>query len=43
MTVTPLLILVALILTIASAVTPRIPLWVAVLTLCLALLIGGKL
>ena len=35
-----LLLIVALILTIISAVSPKVPLWVAVLFLCLALLIG---
>jgi hypothetical protein len=30
---------VALVLVIASALSPRVPLWVAVLVLCLALLI----
>ncbi len=34
-----LLVIAALVLTIVSAVTPRVPLWVAVLVLCLALLI----
>jgi hypothetical protein len=39
MTLPFLLILTALVLTVVSAVTPRVPLWVAVLVLCLALLV----
>ena len=42
MNISSLLIIVALVLTIISAVTARVPLWVAVLFLCLALLVGGR-
>lgn len=42
MNITVLLLVIALILTILSAVTSRVPLWVAVLFLCLALLVGGR-
>ena len=38
-----LLIVIALILTIVSAATSRVPLWVAVLLLCVALLVGVRL
>jgi hypothetical protein len=42
MNISGLLVVVALVLTIVSAVTARVPLWVAVLFLCLALLLGGR-
>jgi hypothetical protein len=42
MSISSLLVIVALILTIVSAVTARVPLWVPVLFLCLALLVGVR-
>ena len=42
MNISGLLIIVALILTIVSAVTAKVPLWVPVLFLCLALLVGAR-
>jgi hypothetical protein len=40
MNISSLLVVAALILTIISAVTAKVPLWVPVLFLCLALLVG---
>lgn len=42
MNISGLLIIVALILTIVSAVTAKVPLWVPVLFLCLGLLVGSR-
>jgi hypothetical protein len=42
MTIQGLLVIVALILTIVSAITSRVPLWVPVLFLCLSLLVGVR-
>lgn len=40
LTIGTLLLVIALVLTIVAAVSPRLPLWVPVLLLCLALLVG---
>lgn len=38
---TPFIIIVALVLTLVSGITGRVPLWIAVLFLCIALLVSG--
>jgi hypothetical protein len=43
MTVQSILIVVALILAVLSGTTARVPLWISVLLICIALLVGTRI
>lgn len=43
MSVTTILLVIAAVLAVVSGVTARVPLWIAVLLICLALLVGARI